>query len=254
MLRRPGFTEDLKYKENRVKKNPDNIEDIYDGEVYKEAERNFIESDLNITLTWNTDGIQIFQSNTFSLWPFYFVINELPPKKRFLSENLLISGLWGSVAKPHPNIYLLPIYKDLKSLRAGVSVKLHEEDEPTKVVVKCLCGTCDAPAKATFMNLKQHSGFFSCPVCLEKPGDATIFPYNQEMFLRNLTQYKQHVQWAVENKVILSKTPRNEDRWCGIKGPTVLSYMVLNILSLAIDSMHCIYLGFMKHMLVLWSD
>ena len=59
----------------------------------------------------------------------------------------------------------------------------------------------------------------------------------------------------MENKVILSKTPRNEDRWRGIKGPTVLSYMVLNLfLSLAIDTMHCIYVGIMKHMLVLSSD
>jgi len=75
-----------------------------------------------ITLMWNTDGMQIFSSNTFSLWPFYLVVNELPPKKRFLSENLLIAGVWGSVVKPHPNVFLLPIYKDLKTIEKGINI------------------------------------------------------------------------------------------------------------------------------------
>lgn len=255
---RPHFVEDLKHKEKRTKKDINNIEDIYDGEVYKEAEKSFLESCINITLMWNTDGMQIFKSNSFSLWPFYLVINELSPRKRFQTENLLIAGVWGSVVKPHPNVYLPPIYEDLKTLEKGIDLKCHGEEETKKVVGRCIFGTCDAPARACFMNMKQHSGFYSCPVCLvkgEKPGKATVFPYEEEMSLRNLTQYHEHVKFAVENKVILSKTPYHEEMWCGIKGPTVLSSMVRNLLlSLAIDSMHCIYLGIMRALLHLWFD
>jgi hypothetical protein len=32
----------------------------------------------NVSFTWNTDGIPVFKSSKFSLWPFYLVINELP--------------------------------------------------------------------------------------------------------------------------------------------------------------------------------
>jgi len=31
----------------------------------------------NISLTWNTDGVPIFKSSKFSVWPFYCIINEL---------------------------------------------------------------------------------------------------------------------------------------------------------------------------------
>lgn len=109
-FKRKDFVHDLKYKTRRVKKNDDNIEDIYDGEMYKEFESG-TSSEYDISLMWNSDGVQVFKSTSFSLSQFYLVINELPPEKRFLSENLLVAGLWGSVVKPHPNVFLLPIYK-----------------------------------------------------------------------------------------------------------------------------------------------
>ncbi|XP_034255450.1 uncharacterized protein LOC117653711 isoform X2 [Thrips palmi] len=259
MFERPDFVENIKYKQTRNKKNSENIEDVCDGEVYKEAAKSFDESCFTITLMWNTDGMQVFTSNTFSLWPFYLVINELPPKKRFLSENLLIGGIWGSVVKPHPNVFLLPIYKELKALERGIDVKFHSDNNLTKVVVKCICGTCDSPAKATFLNMKSHSGFYSCPVCLTrglKPKDApVVFPYEENVQLRNMPQYQEHVKWAVDHKVIFDKTPRDEEKWCGIKGPTVLSSIVPNIFdSTATDCMHCVDLGVMRQMLHLWFD
>lgn len=157
MFERPDFVENIKYRQNRTKKNNENIEDICDGEVFKEAEKSFVETCFHITLMWNTDGMQVFTSNNFSLWPLYLVITELSPKKRFLSENLLIGGVWGSVVKPHPNVFLLPIYKELKALGKGIDVIINGNS--IKVVVKIICGTCDSPAKACFLNMKTHSGF-----------------------------------------------------------------------------------------------
>jgi hypothetical protein len=258
MFQRPGFIDDLKYKEKRTKKIVNNIEDIYDGEVYKEAESKFQNSCVNITLMWNTDGMQVFNSSAYSLWPFYFVINELPPSKRFLSENLIVGGIWGGLVKPHPNVYLLPIYKEVKSLEDGCYIKCCGDEETCKVAVRVICGVCDAPARASFMNMKQHSGFYSCPVCItkgEKPGDATVFPYEEEMVLRNPPEYEEHVKWAVEKKIILSKNMRDQEKWCGIKGPTILTDLMPNMFtSMGIDSMHCIYLGVMRQMLHLWTD
>ncbi|KAE8741261.1 hypothetical protein FOCC_FOCC013216 [Frankliniella occidentalis] len=245
------------HKKTRVKKNVNNIEDIFDGEVYKGAEARMM-NENGITFTLNTDGVQIFKSNSYSLWPIYLVINELPPEKRFLSENLIIVGLWGSLQKPHPNLYVLPIYNELAPLKTGVEILVYGEENPQQICARITCSTCDAPATSQFMNMKSHSGFYSCPVCIMKgvkPGDSVVFPYEANVPLRSLEQYADNVKLAVQSKIILSSTVRNEHLYLGIRGPTILSSLLDNMLSsVAIDSMHCLYLGQMKQMLRLWFD
>ncbi|KAK3926367.1 Formiminotransferase N-terminal subdomain-containing protein [Frankliniella fusca] len=255
MLKRPDFVADLEYKTSREKENVNNIEDILDGDVYKNAEKS---TPFTLTAMWNTDGVQIFNSSSFSLWPFFLVINELPPDKRFLSENILIAGLWGSVTKPHPNVYLLPIYKDIQNLKKGIECDVHGVQERCIVKVIVVCGTCDAPARAVFINMKSHSGFFSCPVCRckgERTNDVTVFPFEENVRLRSMEEYEQQVKWAVQNRVLHNKTRLNEEAACGIKGPSVLSYMVDDMFqSTSIDVMHCVYLGVTRQMLHLFIE
>lgn len=258
MFKRPEFVEALKYRFNRKKQNDDNIEDLYDCQTYLEAVTRFLKTIFDISFMWNWDGLQIFKSNTFSLWPFYLIINELPPEMRFKSENILIAGLWGCVTKPHPNLFLLPIYKDLQMLKAGVVMEVHGEQEKQIVHAECISGSCDSPARATIFNQKLHSGFYSCPICKirgQKPEDTTVFPYEENSPLRNMTEYQQHVDLAVKHKIIVIKNQAIEEQCFGIKGPTVLSSLVPDMFACtAIDSMHAIYLGVMRQMMHLWFD
>jgi len=90
---RPGFCDMLKYKSSRIKNNVNNIEDIYAGTVYKEAEKNILSDPNNISFTWYSDGVAPFESSLYSLWPCMFIINELPPEERHKPENLLMGGL-----------------------------------------------------------------------------------------------------------------------------------------------------------------
>lgn len=94
---RPGFLQLLEHRFTRVKKDPDNIEDIYDGELYKQHMGiNGILSDVkNISLMWNTDGIPVFKSSKFALWLLYLVINELPYKERISKDNMIFQYLYG---------------------------------------------------------------------------------------------------------------------------------------------------------------
>lgn len=67
------------------------IKDISDGKLYRE---NFTEDgffrgstsehhgQLHISFQLNTDGVSLFRSSSFSIWPVYLVINELPPHLR----------------------------------------------------------------------------------------------------------------------------------------------------------------------------
>lgn len=244
---KPGFLDKIKYKHNRSKKCKDNFEDIYDGDVYKYHSA-VLSNHHNISLMWYTDGVQMYECSTYSLWPFFFVVNELPPSERFKKENLIMAGFWGSSEKPHPNVFLKNTTADLLELKTGIEVNPHGMESKIKVQVILLCGTCDAPAKAAFLHMKTHAGYFSCPKCLTEGqyNDAMTFPHEDNLHLRTCENYIQHLGQA---KTI--KEPY------GIKGETILSEMLAhpNLFECtAIDSMHCIYSGITKQLLNLWFN
>lgn len=56
-----------------------NIRDIYDGQSYK-VHFDFLSNLAHISLLLNTDGVAIFRSYKFNIWPIWIVINELPKK------------------------------------------------------------------------------------------------------------------------------------------------------------------------------
>ena len=79
----------------------DGICDIYDGELYKKLLQHpeVLSSPHNFSFTWNTDGVPVFKSSNFSLWPLYLVVNELSPKKRFSKDSMILAGLWFGSSK-----------------------------------------------------------------------------------------------------------------------------------------------------------
>ncbi|KAE8747069.1 hypothetical protein FOCC_FOCC006207 [Frankliniella occidentalis] len=260
LYKRPAFLEALKYRQTRSKINENAIEDIIDGELYQEVLKGFLSDVNNLSLMWYTDGIQLFESTSFSIWPQFFVLLELPPEQRFKPENMLLAGLWGSQDHPHPNVVLRHIVNDLITLREKVvEVQPANSNELKVVKVCCLCGTCDSPAKSAFANLKGHAGYYSCPVCFSKgeKSEATenvmVFPFENEVFLRSLEGYSE----LVSNSVKEYKKSKDKDESCkGVQGPTLLSLMFYLSMfkSLGIDSMHCIFMGVVKQILHLSFD
>lgn len=71
----------------------------------------------SVTLTFNTDGVKIFNSNIKkSLWPLIVCINDLPPNLRFLRKNILIAGIWLHNGEPNLDVFLKPFSDLLKQL------------------------------------------------------------------------------------------------------------------------------------------
>ncbi len=75
LFERPSFYQHLQHRFNRNKLNTD-IEDIYDGKLYRDLSKpnGILSFRENISLLWNTDGIPVFKSSNFSIWPVYFII------------------------------------------------------------------------------------------------------------------------------------------------------------------------------------
>ena len=74
----------------RSKSDDADISDVTDGMLYKERfnRDGFFrgeaveEGEIHLSLQINTDGVSLFRSSNFTIWPIYFVINELPPSMR----------------------------------------------------------------------------------------------------------------------------------------------------------------------------
>lgn len=61
----------------------------------------------DITLTFNTDGVPLFESSKFSIWPLLATVNELSFKER--TQRVLLAGLWFGPKKPAMNTFFFAI-------------------------------------------------------------------------------------------------------------------------------------------------
>lgn len=95
------FYDNLGHRFRRVKTDSNSFEDIYDGSEYKKhCNPGILDFQHNVSLLWNTDGVHVFKSSKFSIWPLYLIINELPFGERTKRENMLFAGLWFGDTKP----------------------------------------------------------------------------------------------------------------------------------------------------------
>lgn len=258
LFSKPGFYNDIQFRHNRDKKG-DRISDIFDGELYKKLSQppNVLSSRDSISFTWNTDGVPVFKSSNFSLWPLYLVINELPPKKRFSKDNMILAGLWFGSSKPAMWIFLKPFHSALTMLESnGMTVESPDRHGGFNIRAVLLCGTCDLPAKACVCNAVQYNGLFGCFKCLQpgctvkvgnKGGHVHAFPFNKEDVKG---PPRTHDQCLADAKAAITQGETVR----GIKGPCWfggLKYYDL-IKGTAIDYMHCVLEGVTKSLLNLW--
>uniref|UniRef100_A0A6V7IHC1 Transposase domain-containing protein n=1 Tax=Bracon brevicornis TaxID=1563983 RepID=A0A6V7IHC1_9HYME len=248
---RPGFYYNLQYRFNRVKEDINGLEDIYDGQVYERYMSDVNDFDLkspsNISFMWNSDGVPLFKSSQFSIWPLFLKINELPPKKRNKPPNMLLAGLWFGSKKPDANIFLEPLRNSMTHLYDGENFDVRDLEEQVKVRAIVICGTCDLPAKAIFLNMVQFNGTFGCHKCLiktEKLEKRRVYTKYDNLRLRTLAQ----------NQRYASEAYRRDKSIYGVKGPTILTQIVEDyVRSTVIDPMHLIS-GISKMLLSIWFD
>lgn len=68
----------------------------------------------DVSVTWNTDGVPLYESSGNSIWPLLLQIYELPQAVR--SKNVLPAGLWYGEKKPDMNTFLKPFVEELNVL------------------------------------------------------------------------------------------------------------------------------------------
>ena len=256
LCEKPGFFNKLNYRFNRSKAQDNCYEDIYDGNIY--TQNNLLQNDDHISLLWNTDGKPIFKSSHVSIWPLYFLINELPISDRFDMKNMIFAGLWFGPTKPSMLTFLEPFYRSLASLETtGVDVQPHMAANPINIKVHLLLGTCDKPAKSLVQNFMQYNGNYGCGKC-EQPGmtyktsqkgHTHIYPYqtsNPSGPLRTKCETLRYADLAIQTGKPVK----------GVKGPSwfgaLKSYDTVQ--GLQVDYMHSVLIGVVSSFTNLWFD
>ncbi|XP_062551229.1 uncharacterized protein LOC134216332 isoform X2 [Armigeres subalbatus] len=218
------------------------INDIRQGRVIQ----NLLQEN-RIFISFNTDGVAIFNSNIKkSLWPIIVTIHDLPPSLRFLRRNTIVAGLWLGSSDPDLDVFMRPFLNQLQDL-AYKGLHIFEE-----MVIKVFTVACcvDSVARCKLQQIKQFNGYEACSFC-KHPGiltDAKQIRYScvSDIQLRNY-------QDTVNAMDLCSKhgVPVN-----GIKGISCLIAIPHFdvIMNCPVDYMHAVLLGVCKQLCNLWFD
>lgn len=283
-------TEDMKdLLSYRWKRNYDSdiISDVFDGSVYQKlaSGNNFLSEEWNISLTFNTDGANVFKSTKNTLWPVFFRINELPPNVRFNQNFNLLGALWFGSKEPDMSLYLAPFVKEMEDLYNEGFVWEPSPGELIRTKAILLLGVFDSVAKPKVQSHHQFNGYSGCGYCYHPgvPSNHAKFLMNRDASLHDdlsvtytVTKFDQiekrdktlpvvdrkdseirNDMTEVENiKEASRRQNLDEIHVRGVKGFSALFPLIFFdlVFGFAIDYMHGILLGSCRTVTNLWLD
>ena len=118
----PSRADELRYRHTYISRNEygkdGKIGDIFDGKCYIDLlKMGYFEDERDVALIASIDGYQIFRQKTDDCWIVLFINANLPPEKRVLKKNLLITSIIPGPKEPKDfNSFMNPIVDELKEL------------------------------------------------------------------------------------------------------------------------------------------
>lgn len=192
------------------------------------SKNNFIFLD-DIEISFNIDGLPLFKSSSVQFWPILGLIKNSKIKLKPFAI-----GVFCGKSKPSPIAdFLNSFVDDLKSLtEEGLLFK----NKKYKIIVHTFI--CDAPARAFIKCIKTHTGYSGCDKCTEE-GNY----YKHRMIFNNTIAPRR------SDESFLLETDQNHHT-----GVSPLVDLGIGMVSkFPVDSMHCLYLGVMKKLLLTWT-
>lgn len=225
--------------------------DVCNGAYYNLLKNNNTICDDDITLQFNTDGVNPFKSSRRSVWPLFLQVNELPSS--FRRRNTILCGMWLGENKPNVTLLLEDLVNELVELSEhGMEIST-SDGKNTKVIKAHLILCCvDSVARPPIQNIKQFNGECGCTYCLQKgvilPGTINnrVYPDCEMGRLRTEKQHLKDAQTAIDRNISVN----------GVKGPCILG----NILTFDVgkcfgfDYMHTVMLGVVHCFVDAWLD
>ena len=187
--------------------------------------------DHEIQLILNLDGVSLFKSRKFCIWPFWLQCVKLPPKIRSKFDNNILLCVWYGLSKPDWSFVLPKVAFELEKLSES-----HNDEKIGTFRCKITFLVCDMPAKAPALNMNQFNGYNGCTHCLLigcRLGSRLIYPCDQAFIMRDQLSFHRHA----------IKAEKRQKAVAGIKGISSLSSFFSFPADALIDPMHQVFLG-----------
>lgn len=275
----------LQYRWNRDH-DIDSISDIYDGKVYSTLaeDGNFLSNPANLSITFNTDGAQVYDACKNSLWPVLFQLNEFPPTVRFDLKNTMVGGIWFGKSEPSMSLFLKTFVNEVSDLYENGFTWCNPAGDIVRS--KCILLNCvaDSKAKPLVQGVKMHSGYWGCGYCLH-PGvmfegsSQAKYPVNDDLVMLGDCSFSYTVDAvdpedkSVERRFVVDdrtntqirrdmevaearRNVRGEGHVKGVRGLSVLWNLLFFdlVFGFTVDYLHSVLLGVARHVTGLWFD
>lgn len=178
----------------------------------------------DIQLDFNIDGIGMSNSSSSDLWPILMSVVG--------SKEVYMVALHHFKKKPNMNEYLKEFVEELIYI---CEFGLAHQEKLYKVQLRCFI--CDAPARASVLNIKSHTGYFCCHRCKIMGKHVA----NRRVF----TGINFEQRTGDEFKLKIDENHHH--------GRTEIDELEIDAPKLfVLDYMHAVLLGVMKQLLTLW--
>lgn len=212
---------------------PKNYGTLQSGSVYAKSMR---KGDLSVT--FSSDGVKIFNTSSTNFWPCLLTLNELDnaTKRQFVMPVCIYYGN----SKPEAARMVMAVDEFINEMtNKGINWKCPISGLSKATIVRCILGVFDSQAKYDFMGILSPTGSYSCPRCYiqgVKVGYTMEFRFQKDLEPR----WTEDWEAAVER---LKKVKLASNR--GVTGVAPISrfssYDV--VLSTTIDILHCVDRG-----------
>lgn len=234
------------FSSNNIDQDSD-ISDFYNGQLFKTNYNNVPSSTMLLPLGLNTDGANVFKSNSMSIWPILIVQNYLPPNIRYERKHMVLAGLYYGGSKPDMKVFFQTIAEEFQSSEIIM--------RGTKIQFQVLSCCLDLPAKAAVQQIKQYNGESACNYCLH-PG---VKFEKSNMVRYGTTKNLPTLRTEIGTLQAMQKIshPSQKDKIIdGIKGLSpFVAFPTFNIIDgFCMDYMHNVLLGVMNNLLDFWLN
>lgn len=198
--------------------------------VLKSLISNMQSEDSTLNLSINIDGLPLFESNTASLWPILVSLTN--------SNHVTPFGIYFGMSKPRDlHEFLSRFVEEYNTIQQDGGFLYNGKIYNLRI--KSLI--CDTPAKSFILQVKHHTGFYSCTKCKIKGF------HNRRMFFPSTDSTEVELRTDEEYRMLSDEEFH--------QGPTPLTdltgfHFIHNI---PLDYMHLVCLGITKKLLQLWQ-
>jgi hypothetical protein len=115
----------------------------------------FVENNDTVKLKVNVDGLPLFKSSSYQLWPILACFGDF--------EVFIIALYYGNTKPTSVDEYLNDFLEELAKLKHdGLTHESH------KLSLNIHCFLCDAPARGFLKCIISHTGYYACERCIMK--------------------------------------------------------------------------------------